>query len=514
MGMSSLPEKAGIENEHAAFTRHERSPDSPDGGLTVDPSTERAITRKLDLHLMPWLFGIWLLAFIDRSNIGNARIQGLSTDLALDADNRFNVALAVFYVLYVLVDVPSNWVLKHVGGGRWLPGLLLAWGLVTTCMGLTKSFGGLVACRLLLGLFEGGLFGGLILYLSMFYRRHAILTRMGFWYSAGPLSGAIGGLLAAGLSRIHYNGYNGWPWIFIIEGAFTVVYGAVVLFVLPHTPAQARFLAAEQREAAVQLMHADAHGSGAASKVDSEKFGWRWVRMAVLNVNTALCCVNFLLILVPIYSYSLFLPTIINDLGYTALTAQLLTVPPQMAGFFSVLGVCWASDRLKMRGPFIAGGCLIAAVGYIMLLAGDAPAVRYGGTFLVTIGSTPSSPLVTGWLNNNLAPHYARATGTGLQVGIGNCGAFIATFTYLQKDAYVELTTLLGYVLTVRRPKYVVGHSINLGALGLILILTLTTMAYCSLENSKRAKGQRDGRLQEGDPALLGYRHPSFRYTL
>ena len=342
---------------------------------------------------------------------------------------------AVFYILYVLVDVPGNWVLKRVGGGLWLPGLLLAWGIVTTCMGLTKSFGGLIACRLLLGLFEGGLFGGLILYLSMFYRRHQLMSRMGLWYSAGALSGAVGGLLAAGLSRIHYGGYDGWPWIFIVEGAFTVVFGAVTVFMLPHTPAKARFLSEEQRQLAVQILQKDAQGSGSAASIDLERFDWRWVRMAVLNANTALCCVSFLAILVPIYSYSLFLPTIINDLGYTSLTAQLLTVPPYMAGFFSVLAVCWVSDWFKMRGPFIVGGCLVAAIGYIMMLAGSSPSVRYGGTFLVTIGSTPSSPLVTGWLNNNLAPHYVRATGTGLQVGIGNCGAFIATFTYLAQDA-------------------------------------------------------------------------------
>ena len=410
-------------------------PSNEDDNVEMDAALSRAISRKFDLHLLPWLFFMWLLAFIDRSNIGNARIQGLSSELSLDAENRFNIALAVFYIPYVLVDVPSNWVLKRVGAGFWLPGLLIAWGLVTTFMGLTKSFGGLVACRLLLGLFEGGLFGGLILYLSMFYRRHQLLTRIGIKYSAAPLSGAIGGLLAAGLSRINYGNYIGWSWIFIVEGAVTVVFGAIVILFLPHTPARSQFLSEAERQAVGKSLYKDAQGSGPASEVDSEKFAWRWVKMAILNANTLLCSVNFLAILVPIYSQALFLPTIINDLGYGALTAQLLTVPPYMAGFFSVLSVCWLSDRLKLRGPLIISGCVVAIAGYTMLLAGDRPAVRYGGTFLAIAGATPNSPLVTGWLNNNLAPHYTRATGTGFQVGIGNCGAFIATFTYLSKDA-------------------------------------------------------------------------------
>ena len=414
-----------------------RGANTPPKDQINDASTklDQTVTRKLDVHILPWLFMIWLLAYIDRSNIGNARIQGLSTELNLDADNRFNIALAVFYILYVLVDVPCNWLLKRIGAGRWLPGLLVLWGVVTTCMGFTKSFGGLVACRMLLGLFEGGLFGGLCLYLSMFYRRHQILARMGLWYSAGSLSGAVGGLLAAGLSRIHYGDYNSWSWIFIVEGAVTVVYGLVVIFILPDTPAKSRFLSEQERDAVVQALHADAHSSNSASKVDYEEFSWRWVRMAIVNINTALCCVSFFAKLVPIYSFSLFLPTIINDLGYAALTAQLLTVPPYMAGFVSVLVVCWASDRLKLRGVFIIGGCLVAVVGFIMLLAGDRAAVRYAGTFFVSAGVMPCSPLVVGWLNNNLAPHYTRATGTGLQVASGNCGAFIATFTYLSRDA-------------------------------------------------------------------------------
>ncbi len=120
----------------------------------ISPALDRAITRKFDHRIVPWLFGLWLLAFIDRSNIGNAKIDGLVTDLKLDG-NKFNVALTVFYVPYILMDIPSNWFLKYVGGGYYLPALIVAWGIVSTCMGLIKSYAGLIVCRCLLGLFEG-----------------------------------------------------------------------------------------------------------------------------------------------------------------------------------------------------------------------------------------------------------------------------------------------------------------------------------------------------------------------
>nr|POF17466.1 putative transporter c11d3.18c [Quercus suber] len=131
----------------------DRSRDDLENTLEVDPLLEKHITRKLDSHILPWLFVLWLLAFIDRSNIGNAKLDGLVKDLDLGG-NKYNVALTVFYILYVLVDVPSNWLLKVVGGGHYIPLLAIAWGIVGTCIGAVKTYGGLIACRLLLGACE------------------------------------------------------------------------------------------------------------------------------------------------------------------------------------------------------------------------------------------------------------------------------------------------------------------------------------------------------------------------
>ena len=250
--------------------------------LEIDPAVDRRITRKFDTHIVPWLFGLWLLAFIDRSNIGNARIDGLAKDLKLTG-NKFNVALTVFYVPYILIDVPSNWALKYVGAGYYLPCLLIGWGLVGTCMGAVKTYGGLIATRFFLGLCEGGLLGGMVLYLSMFYRRHDLLFRLGLFYCAAPLSGAFGGLLATGLAEIRFHGYNRWPWIFFVEGAVTVAFGLVTIFFLPHTPMQAKCLTEEERIIAVARMKLDAHGASNASNVEGEKFSWPWARMAVLK---------------------------------------------------------------------------------------------------------------------------------------------------------------------------------------------------------------------------------------
>ncbi|MCJ1423090.1 hypothetical protein MMC29_000971 [Sticta canariensis] len=422
----------------------------------IDPALDRAITRKFDTHLLPWLFGLWLLAFIDRSNIGNARIDGLANDLKLETGNKFNIvglsALCVFYIPYILVDVPSNWVLKYFGAGRYLPALMLGWGFVGLCTGFTKSYG--------------------------FYRRHNLLFRMGLFYCASPLSGAFGGLLATGLAEIRFNGYN--P------------------FFLPDSPSHSKFLTEEERIGALRRLMLDARGANSTSDVDHEAFSWHWVRLAVFNVNTLLLSLDFFAIITPIYSFSLFLPTIIRAFGYTNVKAQLFTVPPNMVGFFAVIGGTFLSDRIKARGPVMLFCCSLAIIGYIILLVPARPAVHYGGTFFIAAGVFPSAPAVMGWLANNLAPHYTRGTGTGLQIAIANCSAFIATFTYVTKDA----------------PNFRTGHSINIGMLVLSLCLTTCTMIYVKLENGKRARGERDYLLHEGDEKLLGHRHPSFRYTI
>jgi MFS family permease len=184
------------------------------GATEPIPELDKRVNRKFDLHVVPWLFGLWLLAFIDRANIGNAAVVGLEKDLKLE-DTQFNIVLAVFYVPYICVDVPSNLVLKYFKAGYYLPALLIGWGLCCTFTGFVKSYGGLIAVRFFLGLCEGGLLGGMILYLSMFYPRHDIMKRIGLFYCAAPLSGAFGGLLATGLSRISTPGYNGWPFIFV-----------------------------------------------------------------------------------------------------------------------------------------------------------------------------------------------------------------------------------------------------------------------------------------------------------
>ena len=157
-----------------------------------------------------------------------------------------------------------------------------------------------------------------------------------------------------------------------------MVYGVIVICFLPHTPNDAKFLTEDDKQYASARLRADAHGA-AATDAKYEKFSWTSVKLALLNVNTILMSFNFFLTITPIYSFSLFLPTIIETVGFGEVVTQLLTVPPNMVGFLTVLLICYASDKFQKRGMFMLIGTAIAIAGYIMLIATPDPWTQYAG---------------------------------------------------------------------------------------------------------------------------------------
>lgn len=186
--------------------------------MDVDDQAEKTLVRKVDRHLVPMIMMAYLLCFLDRTNIGNARLFGMEEDLGLTG-NQYQIAVAVLFIPYVLIEVPSNMILKKFTPSKWLAIITVCWGIVSTLMGIVQNFGGLIACRLLLGLLEGGLLPGLTVYLTMFYTKKELGLRIGYLFVSSALAGACGGLLAYGIGFMDGKaGLSGWRWVFIIEG--------------------------------------------------------------------------------------------------------------------------------------------------------------------------------------------------------------------------------------------------------------------------------------------------------
>ncbi|KAI9756266.1 MAG: hypothetical protein M4579_003933 [Chaenotheca gracillima] len=461
----------------------------------VDTAAEKKLVWKCDLHIIPPLFVLYMLAFLDRVNIGNARIQGLEKELGMEG-NDYNVALLVFFVPYVLFEVPSNLILKNVAPSTWLTSIMALWGIATIGQGLVRNYAGLVACRVLLGLFEAGFFPGCVYLISMYYKRYELQWRLNLFFCSSILAGAFGGLLAFALAHMEgVGGYSGWRWIFIIEGVLTVVVAIIAWFFVVDWPETSKFLTDADRELLLQRLATDV-GVAKMNRLDKNA-GKRISKDWKIYVGTLM----YFGVVNTGYSTSFFLPTILTELGYTAAGAQVRSIPIFVAASLLSLIVAIFTDRLHHRYAFCILGLVIASIGYIMLLAQGhlAPGVKYFATYLITCGGYITQPVCIAWLNNNTGGHYKRAVSSAVQIGFGNLGGIVASNIFLTTEA----------------PRYPTGYGTALGLLGLCAVSCTVMLVGVIIENRKRDRGERDYRYQLPPEELsnIGDDHPEVRLS-
>ncbi|POS79205.1 major facilitator superfamily transporter [Diaporthe helianthi] len=286
---------------------------------TVDPVAEAKLLRKLDRWLAPMMVVAFLVAYLDRSNIA---IAGMNEDLHLTG-NRLNVAVTVFYVTYIIFEIPASLILKRARPSRLIPFFILAWSATVIGSAFVKNYAGLLATRLLIGMFESGLFPCLTLYLSTYYKREEQARRVSYLFVAAALSGAFGGLLAYGLTGLHgAGGLAGWRWLFLIEGVISLAVGLAFIFLLPDSFESAKWLT--EHDKALMRIRAD---QSRVYQGDSEGFDKTEVMLAFRDPKvwlSAACqfCANTCS-----FGFGTFLPVIIRGFGYSSIKTQLLTVP-------------------------------------------------------------------------------------------------------------------------------------------------------------------------------------------
>ncbi|KAI8626530.1 major facilitator superfamily domain-containing protein [Xylariaceae sp. FL1651] len=459
----------------------------------INKSLERKVLWKLDTRILPILALLFLCSFFDRTNVGNARLYGLEAEIGI-TDHQYDTGLAVYYATYIFGEIPSNLILKKVTPSIWLPFLAFFWGIIAMSTGFIKNFSHFVAVRALLGLCEGGLLPGMILYLSSVYTRGELALRIGIFYTSASLSGAFSGLLARAISELGgHGGLSSWRWIFVIFGLFSTTVGFVAFWLLPNGVGSAKFFTPEQREFAVRRLRAQGAGNGSRENEETEKFAWSEVARGFFNWQTWLSALAYFGILSGLYSFGLFLPTIIQGLGYTANEAQLWSVIPYAVATVFTICTAYLSDRFRVRGIIMLCSMPVAIVGYAVIANVNTNSVKYGMTFLMAIGLYSSVPPVLGWLSNNSAGHYKRATTSALQLAIANAGGFVAVFVYPKTQG----------------PQYHKGHTVILGLLSAGWVLVLCNVLYCWKINRDKANGKYD--------KYIGYkddRDPSFRLVL
>ncbi|KAG1821015.1 MFS general substrate transporter [Suillus subaureus] len=439
--------------------------------IVLNPREQARILRKIDWHLLPFVTVFYLLSFLP--SLGNAKVAGMATDLNLTGF-RYNIAAAVFFIPYSFAEVPSNIALKLFRPSRWIPSIMVVWGIVMTLMCLVKSYQSLVVARAFLGLAEAGLFPGVNYYICLWYPRSersnvllysspqhqsqvcSILICVGIYLCLNfcLIVGAFGGLLAYGIERMEgVGGLHGWQWIFCLEGITTVLVALFSFFYMHNYPETAKFLTEPERLCIIDILKQDSNNL-------SSRFDTQFIWQAIKDYKTYVQIIIYLGLLVPGYAIALFSPTIINELGYSAANAQLLSVPPFVAGCI-----------YNLRGPFIIGGALVSLIGYILLYCSVRAGPSYVGACLAAAGDYPTVAVALAWAGSNAGGDLKRGVVLAMVIGLGNLGGICSSFIYIDP------------------PRFHIGHGTIMGFLSLSIIMSLFAMwDYNRLNKQKEAQ--------------------------
>lgn len=339
------------------------------------------------------------------------------------------------------------------------------------CQGLTGSYGGLLAVRFFMGVFEASLPAGATYLISMYYTKREAAVRFAWFFNfalAGPL---FSGLLAYAISGLEgAGGFEGWRWIFVIEGLMTCVIAVLVFLFCPNFPQQAQswFLKPHERDRLISQLEASRGPETEGSAVDEVPL-WKvltdW-RIHLLTMSFFCCDITAA-------SVASFAPTILTELGWTSTAAQLMTMPVWGVGIVSTFVVTWLSSYVNFRAPFIFGACCFQLIGWIIMKVYVPQAgVRYMALFFMAAGTFPQMAILMGWLSANLRGRKFLAVGMAWMIGFGNCANFVSTNVFIISE----------------RPRYPTGFSVGLGFTAFGMILVIFTCGLFLTMNKKRDK--------------------------
>ncbi|OJJ42148.1 hypothetical protein ASPZODRAFT_170341 [Penicilliopsis zonata CBS 506.65] len=389
---------------------------------------EKALLRKIDLRLMPLMMLIYVLNYLDRNNIATARLGTLEQDIGLTGD-RYNTIISLFFVGYILTQIPTNLILNRVRPSLFLPAIMCCWASISACTGAVQSYHGMIALRFLLGFVEAPFFPGALFLFSSWYTKKELAARISILYAAGQMSGAFGGLLGSAImsGMDGKAGLPAWRWLFIIEGSATVPVAVLAMFVLPDYPATTRWLSDEERTIAIARIAED------ACEADREEAdqGGVMVMLRMAFSDPALYILWFMQLgLNTAAAFTNFFPTIVDTLGYGTTETLLLSAPPYV--FAAMLGIAnsWHSDRTKERCLHVVWPQVFCSVGFLIAATTMNTAARYISTFMM-MSVYGSFGCILSWVSSTLPrPAGKRAVAYAVVNAFSNFAAIYAAYFY------------------------------------------------------------------------------------
>lgn len=499
-------DKAEVSNassfDSASLETWNRHPAHLELDLADYKKIERKARLKMDIQVVPLCLVLYLLSFLDRTNISQAVIDGgpddpgLMTTLGMSS-NDYSIALTILYPTYIVFEIPLTLLVKRFGARYWIPTLVIMWGIVETLQGLVTSKTGLYINRIFLGAAEGGILPAISTYLTFLYTPREQQFRQAFFFTGASLSGAFSGLLAAAIRNMAGIGnQHGWQWIFYLEGIFTVLFGILCLFLLPNNAESCMLLTEDERHVLKHRM-----ATPTETYVEREELNEKlrqlqeekeepiyidspWYRDFFRTfkdpIIMILCAVSFCASL-PLSSIAYFSPTIVKQMGdYSPIQAMLMSCPPFAASFAYSLVISVVSDRLRNRYLSTMIGFGLCVIGLSVVMGCEYGPHRYAGIVLLTCGSYSTPPALFTWIANNSAGYYKRATGLALSV------------IYTQ---FAGLTSAWLFKTNEEAPKFTRGVATNLSISVLAMLMVTAAWFLVITERKRREQGKRDYRV-------------------
>ena len=384
-----------------------------------DTAVSQRARHRTAARLLPFLFALYVIAFLDRMNIGAAALQ-MPSDLGF-SEGVIGLGAGIFFLGYFLLGIPVALMIERWGARRWISRIMVTWGMITVLLAFIHTARQFYLVRFLVGAAEAGFFPGVIVYLTHWFRSADRAKAIAFFYAANPISYVIGSPLAGVLLGLSWLGLRGWRWLFIIEGIPAIVFGVITIFYLTDWPAQAKWLPDDEK-------------SWITTELQREKEAKKRVRSysileAFRHRDVIILTLCYFCAMTGSYGLAFWLPTIVKRLsGVSDLKVTLLAALPYVVAFVVQQTNGWHSDRTRERRwhaalpVFVCGAALAAAVLYRSnLVASIAFFVVAGGAFY---GFQPCFWTVpTQFLSES-----AAAASIGLINSVGNLGGFVGPF--------------------------------------------------------------------------------------
>ena len=377
-------------------------------------------TKRVFKRLLPFLLLMYIIAFLDRSNVSFAQ-QEFEVDFGISA-SAYAFGAGLFFVGYAVFEVPSNILLHKVGARWWLARIMVSWGIVSTCFMFVQGPTSFYILRFLLGVTEAGFFPGVILYLTYWIPARHLSQARGYFYAGIALAGILGNPLSGGLLELNgLFGLRGIQWVFMVERLLAVAVGIWSFFYLTDKPKDAMWLPAEQRQALVETIEAED-----TAKAEGE--GPRKVLASLANWRVWYFALVYFCIQIAVYGFTFFLPTQVTAITGQRLgfAASLVTAIPWVFALLAVAIFPRMADRTRRHRPIGCGLLLMTALGiFISGALSERPVLAIAGLSLAAMGFVAMQPIF--WtLPTEYMTGYAAAAGIGLINSLGNLGGFLA----------------------------------------------------------------------------------------